>query len=493
MFTPISTLGDLNTYLTEEPSYPVTATNVTWQHKTATGTIYGTEPDLSLTCTPDSGNNYTSDILTDYYVDVTQVTSGSTVFPMTGDYAVRFEHSTSCLAGCTFDSTKGQFMVHVFQPVIEFQDIKTYLGNTMDGDDYTASNPTVADVWKWGDVESTDVTMQGTKPGADNFEYTYGDGVSQVATEDYHVSVQVELNGQELEKGTHYTVSHKACDPESCGFDSDSGDFVVHVCKPIITFQDSTIYKGETAGDYDTTNKVNVTWSHDTVSGKPTGTEPVLDITYTPEEGAFSKDTPVSVTEVNINETDYLENGVLTQEKNLKWTANNNSEGCTSSCGKPANGNFTVHVKTCTLTVTKAFEDGVYYDENDTFLFTVTGPGYKATFTLGTGAVGTKLKNTVTLTGLAVGEYTVTEDDGWSWRYTASGDGSVTLSKENPDGQITITNELEKDQWLTYDGSEVNNFKLTPAESLVSRVMTALVPEKPKLPGDQDADNEERS
>ena len=92
-----------------------------------------------------------------------------------------------------------------------------------------------------------------------------------------------------------------------------------------------------------------------------------------------------------------------------------------------------------------------------------------------------------------MGTYTVTEDDGWSWRYTASGDGSVTLNKDNAKDQITITNKLEKDQWLTYDGSEVNNFKLTPAESLVSRVMTALVPEKPKLPGDQDADNEERS
>ena len=485
VFTPIITLGDLNTYLTEEPSYPVTATNVTWQHKTVTGTIYGTEPDLSLTCTPDSDNNYTSDILTDYYVDVTQVTSRSTVFPMTGDYAVQFEHSTSCLTGCTFDSTKGQFMVHVFQPVIEFQDIKTYLGNTMDGDDYTASNPTVAEVWKWGDVKSTDVTMQGTKPAADDFGYTYDNGASKVATEDYHVSVQVELNGQELEKGTHYTVSHKACDPVNCGFESTSGDFMVHVFKPTITFQDSTIYKGETGElNFKTENYVKTVWKHEKFSGALTGNAPDLTFTYDQgiDKSGYSKDTPVNVTEVK-NGSNELDLDDVT----FDWQRG----GCDCTVDQTGNAEFIVHVKTCTLTVTKSF-DGGYYDKNDTFLFTVTGPdGYEATFTLGTG--DGELENEVKLTGLAVGTYTVTEDDGWSWRYTASGDGPATLSKENPDDQITITNTLEDDQWLTYDGSKVNSFKLTPAESLVSRVMTALVPEKPKLPGDQDADNEERS
>ena len=491
VFTPIITLGDLNTYLTEEPSYPVTATNVTWQHKTATGTIYGTEPDLSLTCTPDSDNNYTSAILTDYYVDVTQVTSGSTVFPMTGDYAVQFEHSTSCLTGCTFDSTKGQFMVHVFQPVIEFQDIKTYLGNTMDGDDYTASNPTVAEVWKWGDVKSTDVTMQGTKPATDDFGYTYDNGASKVATEDYHVSVQVELNGQELEKGTHYTVSHKDCtglvSGQSCGFSSANGDFMVHVFKPTITFQDSTIYKGETGElNFKTENYVKTVWKHEKFSGALTGNAPDLTFTYDQgiDKSGYSKDTPVNVTEVK-NGSNELDLDDVT----FDWQRG----GCDCTVDQTGNAEFIVHVKTCTLTVTKSFADG-YYDENDTFLFTVSSPnGYETTFTLGTGAAGTELKNTVTLTGLAVGTYTVTENDKWSWRYTATGEGDVTLDQETPDGQITITNELKDDQWLTYDGSEVNNFTLTPAESLVSTVMTALVPEKPKLPGDQDADNEERS
>ena len=63
----------------------------------------------------------------------------------------------------------------------------------------------------------------------------------------------------------------------------------------------------------------------------------------------------------------------------------------------------------------------------------------------------------VTIDGLTVGQtYTVTEDTGWSWRYTCTCDkskGEITLVPENPategpENQITFTNKLNKTQWI---------------------------------------------
>lgn len=104
---------------------------------------------------------------------------------------------------------------------------------------------------------------------------------------------------------------------------------------------------------------------------------------------------------------------------------------------------FTIKVKTCSLTITKTVTgDGA--NPNQTFVFNVMkGNDLVATVVLKAGA-------STTITGLAVGDYTVVEDTAWSWSYTADNvSTAVTLSSTNPNDEAKITNTAKENHWLT--------------------------------------------
>lgn len=107
---------------------------------------------------------------------------------------------------------------------------------------------------------------------------------------------------------------------------------------------------------------------------------------------------------------------------------------------KPA----TVYVKTCTLTITKQGSQ----DDNQGFIFKVTGP--KA-FT-----VSVQGNRSVTIAGLPIGSYTVTED-GWSWRYSADGQKTAELTPTTHDVSITVTNTLQNPYLLGGSDYAQNN------------------------------------
>ena len=104
---------------------------------------------------------------------------------------------------------------------------------------------------------------------------------------------------------------------------------------------------------------------------------------------------------------------------------------------------FKITVKTCSLKITKTVTGGG--DPNQTFVFNVMKDGKLVT------TVVLKGNTSTTITGLAVGDYTVAEDTAWSWRYTADKDGKadVKLSGTTPNGEAEITNHYEKHDWLT--------------------------------------------
>lgn len=104
---------------------------------------------------------------------------------------------------------------------------------------------------------------------------------------------------------------------------------------------------------------------------------------------------------------------------------------------------FKITVKTCSLKITKTVTGGG--DPNQTFVFNVMKDGKLVT------TVVLKAGASTTITGLAVGDYTVAEDTAWSWRYTADKDGKadVKLSGTTPNGEAEITNHYEKHDWLT--------------------------------------------
>lgn len=108
------------------------------------------------------------------------------------------------------------------------------------------------------------------------------------------------------------------------------------------------------------------------------------------------------------------------------------------------------------LTITKQGAEIV--DENQSFVFTVTGPNdYRERVVIyGNGSV--------TIKNLKPGAYTVTEE-GWSWRYTGNGSIGATISARTP-GSVTFTNVRQTEEshstngwkWLGGDAYKLNSF-----------------------------------
>lgn len=94
------------------------------------------------------------------------------------------------------------------------------------------------------------------------------------------------------------------------------------------------------------------------------------------------------------------------------------------------------------LTITKEGADDV--DENQSFVFTVTGPnGYSERVVIyGNGSV--------TIKNLKPGKYTVTEE-GWSWRYTGNGPIGATISALEP-GSVTFNNVRQTEESHSTNG-----------------------------------------
>ena len=100
------------------------------------------------------------------------------------------------------------------------------------------------------------------------------------------------------------------------------------------------------------------------------------------------------------------------------------------------------------LTITKSGAEDI--DENQSFIFTVTGPNNFSAKVVIQG------NGSVTIKGLKIGEYTVTEDIGWSWRYTPQENRkTITLSATEPN-TVTFTNKRSKGKWLGGDAYKRN-------------------------------------
>lgn len=226
----------------------------------------------------------------------------------------------------------------------------------------------------------------------------------------------------------------------------------IYVFKPELTFKDSSAYYGEsvpTNNDY-SSNKVGLeTWKHgDTASTDAgvtmLGTKPTLDISYTPDEsklesGKYTKqDVPVAAT-VKIGTENVNEHTTFVHQD------------CTTACGwetpaTPGAPAFLIHIQTCTLNITK---QGGAADESYVFDVFKDGVKYSEVTVWGNG--------TEILVELPIGTYTISENTGWSWRYSANNGGSAALTAQNPTGSIACTNTKNNNQWLNGFSEVVRN------------------------------------
>lgn len=224
----------------------------------------------------------------------------------------------------------------------------------------------------------------------------------------------------------------------------------VYVYKPELTFKDSEGYYGDTAPGFDS-NLTATVWKHGETEANTDvmGAAPALTLTYTPDadaivDGKINTRTDFGVAAaVKIGETD------VTANTTFKHTS---CEGKT--CTLPDGTAFLCHVNTCSLTISKAVTgDGA--NPNQTFVFDVKDSAGKVVTTIVLKAGGEK-----TITGLAVGTYTVTEDTNWSWSYSIVGDNNktATLSGTTPSATVDVTNHYNSHNWLTSIADVINTW-----------------------------------
>lgn len=253
-----------------------------------------------------------------------------------------------------------------------------------------------------------------------------------------------------------YTVSASIKAKSGTGEKKDSAEGKINVFKPELTYKDSTVYYGGTAPtSYDGNKDGSTVWKHgDTVDiyVTMTGTKPDLTISYDPKPynkdadqnsdcyagGVIStkNDIPVKVT-VKIGGKD------VTEHVSFKHTA------CDPNCGFDEDKEqFLIHVKTCSLTVTKT---GGVKDEPYVMNIYKDGVLYTSMTIVG--------NTSETVYELPVGTYTVQEDTDWAWRYnnTPNISGGVTLNSATNTGTIKVTNHDRYGSFLNGYSKVVRN------------------------------------
>ena len=90
-------------------------------------------------------------------------------------------------------------------------------------------------------------------------------------------------------------------------------------------------------------------------------------------------------------------------------------------------------------------QDGGIADENQTFIYVVTGGDLPASGI----KVAVKGNSSVTIRNLKIGSYTVTEETNWNWRCgTAGGSQSITLQGAQTN-EVSFTNNGSNSKWLS--------------------------------------------
>lgn len=106
------------------------------------------------------------------------------------------------------------------------------------------------------------------------------------------------------------------------------------------------------------------------------------------------------------------------------------------------------------LTIEKKAANGSKIDQNQIFVFRVQGEGVNMQVVI-TGEAQQVIKN------LPVGDYTITEDTSWSWKYTpVDGDEKTLMTSDIEKGAATVTfkNKNNGTNWLTSIAEVINKW-----------------------------------
>lgn len=314
-----------------------------------------------------------------------------------------------------------------------------------------------------------DYTPNGTNNAHVNIVFTITGG-GKTATLTYNAGDRAgtwsgdSLSSLTLTDCTDFTVSCTVT-PINGGTEKVIGSktATIHVLRPTIVWKDIEVYLGDTV-DLDTAFD-SVSWTDanaDTTDTAPeaTGTAPVIAYTYSIYDGGLGSIdggdiyTPARTDACPINVSVTVDGMSELDEYVTSY----------SSCGTHPIGSHTlsvnspefyVHVKTCSITITKLGYDENLQNGGQTFLFEVVDSNNAVVAT-----VAIRENGSATVVGLPVGTYTVREVNAWSWRYNAHGDVTVTLNADSPTGTAEFENVVANSRWLSGDSFMRNLFSL---------------------------------
>ncbi len=315
-----------------------------------------------------------------------------------------------------------------------------YEGNSVNVKDlYDEVDTSGADSWKYDFVKISYAVKQG--------DAAVGNTVAPADCTDYTVSATfTPISDGEGAQGVANDMAGKSVD----------GTAKVHVLKPTLTAkaEDVTRYYGESYTPDGSNVNASVSWT-DAKHSNITAADATGDAPYT------TKDIQIGYDWVGKIGTDIVPNHDT--DVNLTYKVNGND------ITDKVNGDksYKVIAKTCTLTVNKSVAKT--YSNNDSFIFNVVGKGnvpYNAQVVI-TG------NGSATLTGLPVGNYTVTEDTAWSWRYKSDNSkATTTLSSAKDNDSVTITNKLDDNRWLGDETFVINKCEKSKITKIYESVMS---------------------
>ena len=302
---------------------------------------------------------------------------------------------------------------------------------------------------------------------ADDPDHPYGLEPWQVEYVNISISAATTGNGgsfENIQEDISYTVTVTVSPktPGTSGDQSttDTGTGTIHVFKPELTFKDSDVWYGGAAPENYNGNLVEETWvnsdgtkKHDDADVTMLNTKPLLTLNYIPEAGKIDANSKINTKQdIKVKVDVTMPVGQTQTQTNVNAHTTFKHTPCTDeTCGWtvptiPGDPAFLLHVKTCTLTVSKT--GGA---DNESYVFDVfkDGEKYSEVTVWGNG--------TETLVELPIGTYTISENTGWSWRYSANNGGSAALTAQNPTGSIACTNTKNNNQWLNGFSEVVRN------------------------------------
>lgn len=348
---------------------------------------------------------------------------------------------TNASAGVYENSSATEPVLTFNRPQVNVQ-IKDVTITATDKNVYLLGDLTAEQIKSGATVKCGNVSLNLIKDnyGLESWQIEYVDITVEIKDKDGNPVT--DLN--DLSEDTTYSVSAKVS-PKTTNPTSDQGTKAVemignasadiNVFKPELTYKDSSVYYGDTAPTDYSSNLTSTKWKHGTTEDSSvtmTGEDPTLYMIYTPEthkiqDGNINTKEDVALdVAVKIGTTDVTDKTTFVHTK------------CDANCTDPVNGKFWLHVKTCQLTVTKTGGAG-----NESYVFTVYKDGVKYS------EVSIYGNNSETIYELPVGYYTIAEESGWSWRWTANNGSTATLSKDVTSGTITCTNSSNgKNYWL---------------------------------------------